>query len=85
MPKNGRGVSARTGRTARDALEPGGEGGIDAGAVYVNIPLAADMLGLETGEMRRLVEAGQIESVRAGETRLVPVSGIRRYLAALRS
>jgi len=53
-------------------------------AVYVNIPLAAHMLGREPGEIARLVEIGQIESVTAGEARLVPVSAIRRYLAELR-
>jgi len=67
--------------TAEAPSTPGREGsGIDDGAVYVNIPLAAHMLGREPGEIARLVETGQIESVTAGETCLVPVSGIRHFL-----
>lgn len=80
MAKTETGASARGGPNALEGPEPDSDGRIDAGAVYVNLPLAAHMLGLGTDEMRCLVEAGQIESVCAGAARLVPVSAIRRYL-----
>ena len=45
-------------------------------AVYVNIPMAAHMIGSERAEIRRLIESGRIESVVAGSITLVPMAGI---------
>jgi len=44
--------------------------------------MAAHMIGIERAEIRRLIEAGRIESVVAGAVTLVPMASICRYLAA---
>jgi len=62
----------------------GGGSGKEA-AIYVNIPMAAHMIGSERAEILRLIEAGRIESVVAGSVTLVPLASIRRYLAARRA
>ena len=55
------------------------------GEVFVNIPMAAHMIGSEGAEILRLIESGEIESVVAGAVTLVPLASIRRYLATRRA
>lgn len=83
--KNGKPKSA-AGAMPGEPRESGPDAGDGAeGEVFVNIPMAAHMIGSEGAEILRLIEAGRIESVVAGSVTLVPMASIRRYLAARRA
>ncbi len=83
--KNGTSKSA-AGAMPGKPRERGLDGsGREEAAIYVNIPMAAHMIGSERAEILRLIEVGRIESLIAGSVTLVPMASIRRYLAAHRA
>jgi excisionase family DNA binding protein len=57
------------------AIQPGA----DKHEVMVSIAEAAKRLGLGTTKLKELIATGQIESVKVGERRLVPVSALEVF------
>jgi excisionase family DNA binding protein len=44
---------------------------------------AASMLGIGTTKLDELIGAGQIAAVKSGKVLLIPVAGLKQYLASL--
>ena len=51
----------------------------DTNEVMVSLPEAARRLGIGTTKLKQLIAGGQIESVKVGERRLIPVSGLQGF------
>jgi excisionase family DNA binding protein len=59
-----------------DAVKPGSE---SDGSVMVSMPEAARRMGIGTTKLKELLAAGEIPSVKVGDRRLVPVSGLEAF------
>jgi excisionase family DNA binding protein len=51
------------------------------GSVMVSVPEAARRMGIGTTKLKELIALGQIPSVKLGERRLIPVSGLEDFSA----
>lgn len=52
-----------------------------AGPLAVRVKQACELLGVEKNTVYRLIKTGEIPSFRDGNCRLIPMAGIKAYLA----
>jgi len=58
---------------ARESFEP----------ITVRIPIACRMLGISRSKLYELIAEGEIGTLKLGNTTLVPVEGLRAFVARL--
>lgn len=75
--------------TSRPARMPTGRacarsGGEDE-SVYVTVPLAVQLAGVDDDRILMLIANGEMTAVTAGDLALIPMASLRRFLAGQRS
>lgn len=68
-------------------IGPDADGGLELGApaLLLRIEDAASRLGIARSMMYQLVRSGEVESVRVGRLRRIPVECLEEYVARLRA
>lgn len=59
--------------------------GLPSWRLLLNMHEVGDALGLNRAQAYKLLQAGEIESVRIGRRRLVPLESLRAYVERLRA
>jgi len=52
--------------------------------ITIRIPAALKMLGLGRSKFYELIQSGEIETIKIGRTRLVPVAGLKAFIESHR-